>query len=68
MNKAGMNALAAEQFKEVGEVAKLHLVKQAKRPIVKWWTMLAWPSLLSWMCEHLRNIVSEEQYVFKKGV
>ncbi len=62
----GNNALAGEQFKEVGDVAKLELIQQAKRPIVKWWTMLAWPLLLSFMADHLRNVVSEEQYLFKK--
>lgn len=62
----GNNALASEQFKAVGDVMKLRLVSAQKRSIVKWWTMLAWPSLLEWMSNHLRNIVSEEQFVFRK--
>lgn len=66
MPNAGHNALAAVEFKELGDVANLEVIKVAKRPIVKWWTMLAWPSLLEWMTSYLRNVVSEEQFVFRK--
>lgn len=63
---AGQNILAEHDFKLVGDVDKLHIIRLSRRPIIKWWTMLAWPSLLDWMMTHLRNTVSEEQYVFKK--
>lgn len=66
MSKSGHNALAAEEFKQVGDVARLEIVRTAQRPIIKWWTMLAWPSLLTFLCSHLRNVVSEEQFLFKK--
>lgn len=68
MPRAGHNALAEHEFKELGDISKLEIVHLAKRPIITWWTMLAWPSLLDWMCNHLRNIVSEENYVFRKKV
>lgn len=66
MPRAGQNALAEHDFKEVGDVAKLDLIRISKRPIIKWWTMAAWPSLLDWLTSYLRNTVSEEQYVFRK--
>ena len=37
------------------------------RPIIKWWTMIATPNMLAWMVQHLRNIASEENYVFRKN-
>lgn len=66
MPRAGANALAEEQFKELGAVSSLEIVQLGKRPICKWWTMLAWPSLLEWMTTYLRNTVSEEQFIFRK--
>lgn len=66
LRASGNNALAEQEFKEVGDVARLHVVKVGKRPIIKWWVLLAWPSLLEWITTHLRNTVSEEQYMFRK--
>lgn len=66
MPNSGHNALAEHEFKEVGQVSRLHLIQMGKRPIIKWWTMLAWPSLLAWLTEYLRNTVSEENYMFRK--
>ena len=68
MSRAGHNALAEHDFKEVGDVSKLELVRTSRRPICRWWTMLAWPSLLEFITDHLRNTVSEEQYLFEKQV
>ena len=67
VSRPGSNILAAKEFKELGEFGKLVLVERYRRTIVTWWTMLAPESLLEWMCEHLRNIVSEEGYKFIKG-
>lgn len=67
MARAGHNALAEHDFKEIGDVRKLTIVRTSKRPICRWWTMLAWPSLLEFITSHLRNTVSEEQYLFEKG-
>lgn len=66
MPNAGNNALAAQDFQNVGEVVNLTIVQQGKRPIIKWWTMLAWPSLLEWLTTYLRNTVSEELFLFRK--
>lgn len=66
MARSGHNVLAEEEFKQIGEVSKLELVRVSKRPIVRWFTMLAWPSLLAFMAEHLRNIITEEQFLFRK--
>lgn len=66
MPKSGHNALAAEDFKLIGDVANLEIVRVSKRPIITWWTMLAWPSALEFITEYLRNTVSEEQYLFRK--
>lgn len=63
---AGANLLAEHDFKEYGDLKKLQMIEHNVRPCIKWWTMLAWPSLLKWMTEHLRNIVSEERFLFVK--
>ncbi len=63
---AGANLTVEAQFKEFTDLKKLQMVEHNVRPCIKWWTMLAWPSLLKWMTEHLRNIVSEERYLFVK--
>lgn len=65
-SQAGANLTMGHEYERFTHLKKLQLVSYSQRPCIKWWTMLAWPSLLRWMCEHLRNIVSEEQFVFVK--
>lgn len=64
--RSGHNLSAEEEKKSIGDVSRLEIIRVAKRPAVKWWIMLAWPSLLEFFTCHLRNTVSEEQFVFKK--
>ncbi len=64
--RSGHNLLAAEEFKTLGDVCRLDIVTKYKRPVIKWWVMLAWPSLLDFFADHLRNTISEEGYVFRK--
>lgn len=66
MRNAGHNALAEHDFKEIGDFSKIELIEYGKRPIVVWWVMLAWPSLLEWITTYLRNTVSEEKFIFRK--
>lgn len=66
--EAGHNALAAKEFEEVGDVRRLRLIRIGKRSYVRWWLLLAWPSLLEWMTQHLRNTVTEELFLFEKAV
>ncbi len=66
MPKPGNNALAEKDFKELADFSRLKLVRLGKRPIVAWFTLLAWPALLDWMAAHLRNMISEELYLFEK--
>lgn len=63
---AGVNLLSAWEYERFTSLKKLRMISHSQRPCLKWWTLLAWPSLLRWMTEHLRNIVSEEQFVFVK--
>lgn len=63
---AGCNALSGAEFKQFTHLKKLKLVQSGSRPCVKWWMMLAWPSLTSFFLTHLRNVASEELYVFEK--
>lgn len=65
-NRSGHNLDAAVEFEKLGDVAHLELVRLMKRPAIKWWTMLAWPSLLEFFACHLRNTVSEENFLFRK--
>ena len=62
----GSNALASDEFSKFTSLQKLILVSYAQRPIIKWWTMIVPACVLSWMIQHLRNIVSEENYMFRK--
>lgn len=64
--RAGNNLDASVQFKKLGNVANLEIIQYAKRAIVKWWILLAWPSLLEFITTHLRNTVSEEKFLFRK--
>lgn len=63
---SGANVLAGHEFAQFTHLKKLQMIQYGRRPIIKWWTMLAPESVLSWMTQHLRNIVSEENFVFKK--
>ncbi len=64
--RAGNNLDASVKFLELGDVPRLNIIQTGKRPAIKWWTMLAWPSLMTFFANHLRNIVSEECFVFQK--
>ncbi len=66
ISRAGNNLDASVQFAALGDVTRLELTQVAKRPAIKWWTMLAWPSLMRFFASHLRNTVSEECFVFRK--
>lgn len=65
-NRSGNNLSASVEFKEIGDVARLHFVTKFRRPAIHWWTMLAWPSLMAFLADHLRNTVSEEGFIFRK--
>lgn len=62
----GSNLFIGDEIKRNGILQKVRLVGHFKRPCVKWWMLLAWPSLMSWMTEHLRNVVSEEGFLFER--
>lgn len=62
----GCNVLAQHEFNQYTHLKKLRLVQTGARLCVKWWTMLAWPSLTSFLLVHLRNIASEEIFLFEK--
>ncbi len=62
----GTNLWAHHDFSTYKHVKNLKMIEHNVRPCIKWWTMLAWPSLLTWMTEHLRNTVSEERFLFVK--
>ncbi len=63
---AGSNLLFSHEYKTYTHLKKLKMVVFNVRPCVKWYTLLAWPSLLKFMVQHLRNIASEERYLFVK--
>ncbi len=62
----GSNLWAKHEYEKYTHLKKLQMIEHNIRPCVKWWTMLAWPSLLKFMMQHLRNIASEERYLFVK--
>ena len=66
--RAGTNLAAAKEFDsdEFGEVKRLCVIENSYRPIVKWWTILAPQWLLNFYATHLRNVISEEGFIFTK--
>ena len=65
--RPGTNLLASQEFKDdLGEFKDLCMVERRNRPIITWWTMVAPDSVMLWMTNHLRNIISEEAFIFRK--
>lgn len=65
-NRSGNNLSASVEFNTLGDVGRLMLDQKLRRPAIKWWLMMAWPSLLSFFADHFRNTVSEEGFFFRK--
>ncbi len=66
ISRAGNNLDASVMFATLGHVQNLDIIQVAKRPAIKWWIMIAWPSLVEFFALHLRNTVSEEGFTFRK--
>jgi SAM-dependent methyltransferase len=64
--RSGHNLSSVVEFQTLGDVTRLELETKFRRPSIKWWLMLAWPSLLTFFADHLRNTVSEEGFIFRK--
>lgn len=60
----GSNAWAEENRK--GWAGRLKLVEKKTRMVKKWWVDKAPVWAKKWMCEHLRNVIVEDGYIFKK--
>ena len=60
------NLTAREDYANFNFVDDLRLLGYQQRPILKWWCWFAPEPVLNWMSEHLRNIISEEGYLFTK--
>lgn len=63
---AGANLHFEQEYAGYTDLKRLQMVEHNVRPCHKWWVMLAWPSLMQFMVQHLRNTVSEERYLFVK--
>ncbi len=64
--RAGSNLAAEADYQDNGPLKDLKLVRYEERPISTWWTILANESMTNWLSLHLRNVISEEGYTFKK--
>jgi len=60
----GSNAWAEENRR--GAANRLKMMEKQTRTINKWWIEKAPTAVRKWMCEHLRNVVVEDGYIFKK--
>ncbi len=65
-NRSGHNLSAEHEKQTLGDVRRLEMIRVAHRPAIKWWLMLAWPSLMEFFVTHLRNVVSESEFIFEK--
>ncbi len=66
ISRSGNNLDASVLFATLGNVQRLDIIRVARRPAIKWWILLAWPSLVEFFSMHLRNTVSEEGFFFQK--
>lgn len=64
--RPGTNLDAANVVSHSDALQDVELVVSYRRPIAKWWVWFAPTPVLDWMGTHLRNIISEEGYFFKK--
>ena len=60
----GSNAWAEENSRSHSNRLKFH--QHQTRTYTKWWIKYAPAALRRWMCEHLRNIIVEDGYIFIK--
>ncbi len=60
----GSNAWAEDNRK--GWCNRIKLVRTEARTISKWWIDKAPVPVKKWMCQHLRNVVVEDGYIFRK--
>lgn len=60
------NLAAMKEFDQLEAVQRLELIAYQQRPILAWWAWFAPEGALRWMAEHLRNIISEEGFIFRK--
>lgn len=60
----GSNAWAEENSRCWAN--RLKSTQRKTQMITKWWVTWAPPSLKRWMCEHLRNVIVEDGYFFRK--
>lgn len=66
IRQAGSNLFADNEFHSLKGLKSLEMVWRGQRTLIKWWIMLSPEWLVTWMAEHLRNIISEEGFKFKK--
>lgn len=64
--RSGHNLSSVKEFETLAHVGRLRVEMKMRRPTIHWWTMLAWPSLITFLSDHLRNTVSEEGFIFRK--
>ena len=60
----GSNAWAEENRK--GGANRLRMVNRKTQLINKWWIQKAPTRIKQWMCEHLRNVIVEDGFIFEK--
>jgi SAM-dependent methyltransferase len=65
-SNAGANLHFEQEYATYTDLKKLQMIEHNVRPCCKWWMALAWPSLMKFFIDHLRNTVSEERYLFVK--
>lgn len=66
IHRPGSNLAATEEFNSLGQFKNLTIESKKTRTIVTWWVLIAPQCVLSWMATHLRNVVTEEGFFFRK--
>ncbi len=63
----GCNLVVGAENKQLDHASRMIMMHHAKRPYMTWWLHFAPISILSWFTTHLRNTVTEEQFLFVKN-
>jgi SAM-dependent methyltransferase len=67
VKRSGTNLAAAKEFNEMAEFINLEITTRYIKMTTQWWVIFAPQALQGWMTDHLRNVVSEVGYIFRKG-
>lgn len=68
LKRGGTNLMAEYEDNAGSPLSNIDLVWRGYHAAILWWLLYSPPWFVDWAAKHLRNIVSEEGFIFKKRV